>query len=315
MLFVPYKMEYGLARFPWVTSAVCVICLVIFVAQKDSWASLNEAAWSFCAKPHGPMFKPILNDLMGSADQQACWDLILDIHLAEDPSRYIRDASVEHVRLAGFDTADSAAYAEGILERTYGKFAATAPVALSMRLRYVPSSWNPWTMITSSFAHANWSHILFNLVFFVAFAATVESVVGALVFGGLVIGSSVFTGIWYSAISVAVGENIPTLGLSGVVMTMIAVFAFLLPNGKIHCVFWYLPLFDKVPIPAWILAAYYIGRDIYYLFMVDYSGSTNFLSHVTGMAFGLLVGVFFLQQAKDYARSELKVHRRRAIYT
>lgn len=44
---------------------------------------------------------------------------------------------------------------------------------------YQPTSWNPIAMITSSLAHADWFHLLGNLVFFLAFAPALETLIGS----------------------------------------------------------------------------------------------------------------------------------------
>ena len=216
-----------------------------------------------------------------------------------------------NVRLAGLSEAESKEYAERIIEGEYKLFSAAVPNDLTDKLHYVPSTWNVWNMITSSFAHGNWSHIIFNLLFFIAFAVTVEVIVGTVAFIGLFLGSTIFTALWFSVISSAAGENIPTIGLSGVVMTMIALFAFLLPTGRVRCLFWYIFIVKRISIPAWTLATFYIGRDLYYLLIADYNGLTNFAAHVAGAAFGFLIGILFFQEAKRDARSELAAHQRR----
>ena len=209
----------------------------------------------------------------------------------------------------------SATYLSERLKRAYRKFAATAEPSLDRDLMFWPSTWSPWHMITSAFAHAGWLHLIGNLFFFVAFAATVEIVIGTVAFTGVVIGSCLFSGVWFSLVSIAGGENIPTLGLSGVVMTMMGLLAYLLPGANIRCVVWYLIGFFRIGLPVWLLAAWYVGWDVYDLFNTEGFSSTNFLAHVTGAAFGYLVGVFLFAERKQIAHeSALEFNRvRRSI--
>ena len=165
-------------------------------------------------------------------------------------------------------------------------------------------------MITSSFAHADWFHVIFNVVFFVAFAATVELIVGSFAFVGLLAGSAVFTALIYSVTSVVSGEDIPTLGLSAVVTTMIALFAYFLPTGRVRCFLWLFFLVRTIAIPAWILAAFYIGQDIYSLLWSTGTSNTDFTSHVAGAVFGFLAGSLVFQEAKEDARSQFAAYQR-----
>jgi hypothetical protein len=94
------------------------------------------------------------------------------------PSRGPRSRALADVpALAGLDREETRAYLAGVIERQYERYRASAPVELTAA-SYVPSTFDPWTMITSSFAHADWSHVIFNVLFFVAFAATVEICLG-----------------------------------------------------------------------------------------------------------------------------------------
>ena len=50
-----------------------------------------------------------------------------------------------------------------------------------------------------------------------------------------------------------------------------------------------------------MLAAWYIGGDIYQLFTRDEYGGVNVLAHVTGGIAGYLYGFFFLKKARRAA--------------
>ena len=164
-------------------------------------------------------------------------------------------------------------------------------------------------MITSSFAHGSWGHILFNLIFFFAFAATVEVLIGPLWFLTFVVVDSWFIGLMGSIFAAAAGSHYWTLGLSGIVMGMMGLFAFLLPRGKIKCYYFFIIIFGSIAIPGWMLAAWYIGGDIITLLTQDDYGMVNVMAHVMGGLGGYLFGVIFLREIRadaDFVQDALE---------
>ena len=55
------------------------------------------------------------------------------------------------------------------------------------QLWYQPHSWDVWHMITAAFAPVSWGHVTGNLSFFLAFAATVEVILGPTLFGAVIL--------------------------------------------------------------------------------------------------------------------------------
>ena len=103
----------------------------------------------------------------------------------------------------------------------------------------------------------------------------------------------------FSTVSaLASGNHYSTLGLSGVVMGMMGAFAYLLPSGKIRCYYWFVVIFGSIAIPAWAIAIWYIGGDIYKLFTAESHGVVNVMAHVTGGVAGYLFGVIFLRSVR-----------------
>ena len=158
-------------------------------------------------------------------------------------------------------------------------------------------------MLTSSFAHGSWGHIIFNLIFFIAFATTVEALVGRIGFVIFILINSLVIGFTDSIVSALADAHHWTLGLSGVVMGVMGAHAFLLPRGKIRCYYWFIVIIGSVAVPAWILALWYIGGDIWRLFTVDEHGGINVLAHVAGGVAGYFYAFFFLKDARLLASS------------
>ncbi len=179
--------------------------------------------------------------------------------------------------------------------------------SVTENLMYYPQSWNPFTMVTSSLAHAGWFHLLGNLIFFLAFAPALESLLGSKIrYIWIMLFISFVVGISYS-ISTIIGSSrpLPSLGFSGVVMGMIGLSAWLMPHARIRVFFWGIVFWKTFYVPAWIVAAFYIGLDSWEMMTARDYGSINVVAHVAGGFAGYLYGYIWLKERKLEVREEL----------
>ncbi len=308
MVFIPYKADVRLKRLPVATVLISVACVAIYYWQDQNDTRATDQAYEICEQGYSNYERLVIKKTMGTASADDCADMLFYIHYASDQDSEIQSLIDGAEPLPGLSKSDSDVLAGQTIMSIYRQFKATVPDSLSAKLWYEPESWNVWRMFTSNFAHADWAHVLFNLLFFFAFAATVESIIGTARFGLVIAVSALFTGVFYSITSIAAGNNTPTLGLSAVAMTMIALFAYLLPHGRIQGVFWVLIFFKRIAIPAWIVAIWYIGWDVYELLTRDLISGTetaskvDLVSHVTGAIAGYLLGVTFFRRQKQSLR-------------
>ena len=179
-----------------------------------------------------------------------------------------------------------------------------APITES--LMYYPDSWNPVTMVTASLAHAGFWHLFGNLLFFMAFAPALEILLGSsLRYLGVMLFVALVCGISYSLWTVISGaEVIPTLGFSGVVMGMIGLSAHLMPQARVR-VFCWLIVWKTFFVPAWVLAAIYIGLDAWAMLTMNNFGGVNLVAHVAGGLAGYIYGVLWLGDRKQEISEEL----------
>jgi len=194
-----------------------------------------------------------------------------------------------------------------ILAQHLTAFRATAPSSLDATLMHFPDEFNPIPMLTSSLAHGSWSHLLFNLLFFLAFAPAIEIIIdNKLKYLSILVAISFVTSISYSLVTLIHGDDpLPTLGLSGVVMGVIGLSAYLMPRARIRVFFWLFLLIKTFYIPAWVLALWYIGWDTFDMLFSDDYGGVNLISHVSGGISGYLMGYFWLKERRDEVRDEL----------
>ena len=280
-----------------------MLCLVVFVHQIDTWDEYERAFTSFCDEPKGRLTEMVMSRIAGPESDGACIDVLLDIDTSPDPAGTIQKMTVDMKPLVGLSVEDSRAYVLDKLNEQYRLYQIRVPTYPDNEFAYYTGSWNPIAMVTSSFTHGSWSHIIFNLIFFFAFATTIEVLVGSFSFIAVIIAISVFSGAFSSMAAGLLATHYSTLGLSSVVMGMIGLYAFLLPAGRIRCYYWFIIIFGSVAVPAWALALWYIGWDIYNLFANADTGMVDVMAHVTGGAAGYLYGVTFLGRKRREVRA------------
>jgi membrane associated rhomboid family serine protease len=272
-----------------------VLCSVVFFHQINTWNKYESAFTSFCSEPKGRLTEMVMARIAGGDSDSPCFDVLLEIDTSPDPTGTI-ERMAKHMRpLRGLSPEHSRLYVLDKLTEQFRQYQIRVPTHPDNDFAYYTGSWNPVAMVTSSFTHGGWSHIIFNLIFFFAFATTVEVLVGSTNFILVIIAISIFSGAFSSMAAGLLGSHYWTMGLSGVVMGMIGLNAFLLPHGAIRCYYWFIVIFGSVAVPAWALAMWYIGWDVYSLFTHADNGMVDVMAHVTGGAAGYLYGVAFLR--------------------
>ncbi len=293
-MFIPVKPDFPLPRFPYLTVLVCAFCIGVFLHQLNTWDEYERAFTSFCSEPKGRLTEMLLARIADADSDSACFDVLLDIDTSQDPAETIQKMASGMKPLVGLSAEDSRLYVLDKLTEQFRLYQIRVPTYPDNEFAYYTGSWNPIAMVTSSFTHGSWTHIIFNLIFFYAFATTIEVLIGSFSFIAVIIAISIFSGVFSSMAAGLIGEHYATLGLSGVVMGMIGLYAYVLPSGRIRCYYWFIVIFGSVAVPAWALAVWYIGLDVYNLFANADNGVVDVMAHVTGGAAGYLYGVTFL---------------------
>lgn len=301
-MFLPIKPDFTLTRFPILTAAICVICLLVFSGQLLDQHNYGVAVDKYCETSRSRIQEMIFEQIHENNQLIYCDDIAFILTNAPDRDNAVRQLLEGFRPLTGFDASETREYVSQMLRDEAKTYERMVPPDPSEGLAYYSETWNPLTMISSSFAHGGWSHIIFNLVFFAAFGTMVEMLIGSFSYIGLFIVVSLICGVFTSISAFANGEHVSSVGLSGVVMGMIGLSAFLLPRGKIRCYYWFIVIFGSVAMPVWALALWYLGGEVYTLFAYDDYGAINVMAHVTGGLGGYLFGVLFLRKARADAQ-------------
>ena len=301
-MFFPYRARISLHRFPLLTVLVCLLCIGIYTAQFNNQRALRQAADDFCEREQERGFLQALRRFAGSDDARVCAALVLALYGAKDDKAELARLTERLRAPPRVAEGRLASYYEQVLLDAIRTFRHGAPANLTARLWYPPDSWNPMRMLSAAVAHGSWGHLIGNLIFFFAFAATIEILLGPFLYLGALVVLALGTHAVYSLAVMQNPQALPTLGLSGVVMGMIALFVYFIPRARISCFLWLIVFFKRFALPAWLLAAWYIGWDVYAEMTGTGNPGVNLIVHLSGAALGFLLGVTFFRQKRHWAR-------------
>jgi membrane associated rhomboid family serine protease len=296
MLLFPYKADVDLGRWPVMTLFVSVVCIWVFARQAYSEHAYERALNNYCEHDITRDEQLAFRYVRGESDVHYC-QVLLAIRAAPDPKRAMRDIA-EAARPAVFyqEKADSTAYFYGVLERSWYRFERAVPKNLTDELHYDPNNPTLASMVTAAFSHGDWWHLASNLIFFYAFAASVEVITGYL----YIALSAVGTHLAYTYSVQGVEGALPTVGLSGVVMAMMAFLATVVPALSIRCFLWFFIIIRTFRVPALAIAGLYILQNLYDYANRDVDDNINYIAHISGAGIGILMGLIYRVRHREY---------------
>lgn len=263
---------------------------------------------------HNVVMKKIAND-QKIKYSEICSNVYSSIYFNKNTREIIKKIASTKTSFSSKTLKKTHGYIDNYLTLKFEKFKLSAPASLTKKLYYEPTSFNVLKMISATFSHGSWSHVIGNLFLFFAFAATVEIILGSLIFPLVIVSMAIGTHLVYSIVNFSNIDALPTLGLSGVVMGMMGLFAYFIPTAKIRCFFWILIWVKRFDVPAWLLAMWYFGWDVYALYTSDTAGGVNLIAHVSGFIEGFLIGLIFFRGRKAEVLSQLKSNHDRDEFT
>jgi membrane associated rhomboid family serine protease len=172
------------------------------------------------------------------------------------------------------------------LELQYGDsfvYAWSAIPANIVRGRALP------TLLTSTFLHAGWLHIIGNMIFFWAFGPAMEDAMGRFRFlifyllGGVLAMSA--------QVAAAPMSRIPNLGASGAIAAVMGAFLVTYPRDRIKTALFFLIFIRITYIPAILLIGFWFVMQLFSAGEVSrhvQTGGVAYLAHIGGFLFGAL---------------------------
>lgn len=161
-----------------------------------------------------------------------------------------------------------------------GLVSAALQEALALHPRKALLGGYVWQFVTYSVVHANFWHLLFNMLALYWFGREMEELLGRGRFLGLYLTGAFVAGLAHSLAELGTGGQSIVIGASGAVFAVLVLFACYFPNRYVY-VFFLLPMKVKY------LVAILIGVN---LLMVLQAGSTGIapLAHLGGAMYGFV---------------------------
>ncbi|HED15748.1 MAG TPA: rhomboid family intramembrane serine protease [Gammaproteobacteria bacterium] len=173
MLILPYSTEL---RFNWksyVSYTIIILSLFIFIMQDKNRRAINPILSSYCLSISGHANDIDTLDLLRESSG-TCRYVLGIIHSLPDK------ALVDTLFKPDLNeyTESQATKIIEYIKSHYSAFSLVAPASLDARLEYNPTSFNPARSLLSALAHADWWHLIGNLIFFITFAPAIELIIG-----------------------------------------------------------------------------------------------------------------------------------------
>lgn len=295
LLFIPRGIELNHnRRIPVLSYGIVIVCLIVFYFQYQNHVTLDEDIATFCKSIHSNESEA-MNQMV--SDNHLCQLMIK--RLEQRPKLNTQEIIHQYFWFEDYSPQKIDEMA-GFIQEHHASYIKTYTRNLNKALVYFPESPNPIRMLSSAVSHGDILHLLGNLIFFLAFAPALEILMASM-WKFIVVNLSLLftTSMAYSA-SVLLGQDaLPALGLSGIVMGMIGLFAAMMPREKIKVFVWIIIYMKNIYIPAWILAVWYIGWDGLELILGLGDPAINLLSHVVGGITGYALGYFWLKNSSN----------------
>ena len=209
MFFFPYQIDIDLKGIPVFTYLICALCIGLFIHQESSYRQFVLSTEGFCQSNVSTSSQEVFSRLAGT-ESKGCVRVFtwLRSSVFDDVAETRLKSLTEIIKENDWEI--EAGRLDAIIKNDYDRFTSTVPADATSKWMYIPDQWDIQRMFMSSFTHADWEHLLFNLIFFFAFAVSAELVMGPVIFLGTVAISCVTTSMVYSYGAFGFSNELPT---------------------------------------------------------------------------------------------------------
>lgn len=150
-----------------------------------------------------------------------------------------------------------------------------------------PVAWLPdWAnLVTYALLHADWLHLLSNMLFLWVFGDNIEDALGHFKYLIFYLGCAVLAALAHLLFNL--DGNGPLIGASGAVAGVMGAYVLLFPHARVFVlakIVWMIPL----PLPAFWMLGFWIASQFFYL-LVGSQESVAWWAHIGGFAAGIVL--------------------------
>src|SRR5687768_16553676 len=155
------------------------------------------------------------------------------------------------------------------------------PVTSHLQL-YPSDPWLP-AFFSYAFLHADWAHVLMNMLFLFIFGNNVNDKMGHLGYLAFYLAGAVFSGVGYA---VTQQGSFPVVGASGAVAAVTGAYLVLFPRSSITIVYLFI-FIGSIEIPSFWFILFFFVKDLLGLSGAGSNVAHN--AHISGTLFGFTV--------------------------
>jgi membrane associated rhomboid family serine protease len=152
-----------------------------------------------------------------------------------------------------------------------------------------PAYFHLENVFTAMFVHANWMHVLGNMLFLWVFGDNVEDILGH----GKYLAFYLICGFVAAMAQVLMdpSSRVPMVGASGAIAGIMGAYLMKFPRSQVVMLTWFLFIFT-FELPAWLMLVYWFALQLFGGFgsiTESAQGGTAFFAHVGGFVTGLIL--------------------------
>ena len=164
-----------------------------------------------------------------------------------------------------------------------------------------PAYFHVANIFTSMFVHANWIHVIGNMLFLWVFGESVEDILGH----GKYLLFYLLCGVAAAIAQIAIdpSSRVPIVGASGAIAGVMGAYLVKFPKSRVVMLFWFF-FFFTFDLPAWFMLVYWFGLQFaggLGSIAQTTQGGTAFFAHLGGFVAGIVL-VYTMGTRQPYWR-------------
>lgn len=298
MLVVPHVGKLSTKNLPYITIILILLNALIYFGLQGSEGRYYQEAEKFYQ--YSGLIKletaAYLNYLQETAQKVKLFPLRkLDPAKASTQLRIARTMFSDQpfmAKLKGEEIISPGAAEYVAWKKLHGEMAEILGKSISMSYGYRPAKGTLLTSFTYMFLHGSPMHLIGNMVFLWLVGCMIELACGRTVYLAIYLLTGIISALFFGLIYK--GTTVPLVGASGAIAGLMGFYTILFGKKKVGIFLSVGFYFTNMKVPAIILLPFWIGNELYQLFL---GGASNvaYVGHLGGLISGAAGGLTYLR--------------------
>jgi membrane associated rhomboid family serine protease len=188
-------------------------------------------------------------------------------------------------------SAEAIAEEQAKLDRLWREFKAMTSTSVYRKYGYIPAHPSPLALFTSMFMHAGWMHLLGNMLFLWLSGGSLEDRWGRAFFLILYLVSGVAATLIHAAMTPR--SDIPLVGASGAIAGLMGAFLIRLTTTRIRFFYWLFFFRGTFHAPAWVMLPLWLLQQLF-MARTGTEGGVAVWAHIGGFGLGAVVATIVM---------------------